>query len=101
MKKLVKYSIIANIFLGLLFVYANYALWDSVNAEYPYLIASHWSPLGIVAPHYILNDNTIAMVQTAFLYWNTPFWIFFLLMAVNLYFVIKLARTKESSQKIV
>ncbi len=94
MLKLVKYAIIVNLFLGILFIYANFTLWSLVNAEYPYLIASHWSPLGIVAPHYILNDNSIAMVQTDFLYWNTPFWIFFLLLAVNLIFIAKLAKSK-------
>jgi hypothetical protein len=97
MQKLVRYAIVANILLGVLFVYANYALWDQVNAEYPYLIASHWSPLGIVAPHYILNDNSIAIVQRLYSYFNYPFWIFFVLMAVNLYFIIKIAKTKAAN----
>jgi hypothetical protein len=98
MLKIVKYAIVINIILCLLFIYFNFSLWGEVNAEYPILIPSHWSPLGITAPHYvILNDNSIAIVQGLYSYFNYPFWIFFVLLAVNLYFVIKIAKTKASN----
>jgi len=96
MRNIVKYAIATNIILALLFVYSNFTLWALVNAEYPYLIASHWSPLGITAPHYIISDSIIAIVQTVFLYFNTPFWIFWVLLIVNLCFIIKIS--KEAKQ---
>ncbi len=96
MHKIVKYAIVANILLCALFIYANYSLWNSVNAEYPYLITSHWSPLGIVATHYIISDGSISMLDALYLYFNFPFWIFFLLLAANLFFIAKLARIQSS-----
>jgi len=96
MHKIVKYAIVTNILLALLFVYSNFALWGLVNGEYPYLITSHWSPLEISAPHYIINNDNVSIVQTIYMYFNTPFWIFWLLMVVNLYFVLKISReTKQ------
>jgi hypothetical protein len=97
MLKIAKYAIVVNLTIALLFVYSNFSLWNSVNAEYPYLIASHWSPLGISAPHYIISDGSFAVVQTIYLYFNTPFWIFWILMAVNLFFIVKLTKTKASN----
>lgn len=92
MHKIVKYAMATNLIVGLVFIYSNLTLWNLVNAESPYLIASHWSPLGIVATHYIINDGTFSMVQTLFLYFNTPFWIFWMLMVVNLIFLLMLSR---------
>jgi len=87
-----KYAIAVNLLLALVFVYSNFSIWDLVNAEYPYLIASHWSPLGISAPHYVITDGSIAIVQTVFLYFNTPFWIFWVLLAVNLFFILMISK---------
>ena len=41
MLKIAKIAIVVNLALALLFVYSNFSLWNSVIAEYPYLIASH------------------------------------------------------------
>jgi hypothetical protein len=100
MHRILKYAIVTNILLALLFVYSNFSLWSLVNAEYPYLIASHWGLLGISAPHYAINaDGSIAVVQGIFLYFNSPFWIFWVLLIVNLYFILKLnTEVKELSQ---
>ena len=63
MLKVAKIAIVVNLTLALFFVYSNFSLWNSVNAEYPYLIASHWTPLGISAPHYAINyDGSIAVI---------------------------------------
>lgn len=97
MLKIAKYAIVVNLTLALLFVYSNFSLWNSVNAEYPYLIASHWSPLGISAPHYIISNGSFAIVQTIYLYWNIPFWIFWVLLIANLYFILKIIK-KEVNQ---
>ena len=93
MLKIAKIAIVVNLTLASLFVYSNFSLWNSVNAEYPYLIASHWTPLGINAPHYAINnDGTIAVIQGIFLYFNTPFWIFWVLLIANRYFIIRIRK---------
>jgi len=102
MHKIAKYAIVFNIIIALIFVYSNFALWSLVNAEYPYLIYSHWSPLGISAPHYVINnDGSIAQLQTVYSYFNSPFWIFWVLLAANLYFILKISReVKQTSNQI-
>ena len=93
MLKIAKIAIVVNLTLASLFVYPNFSLWDSVNAEYPYLIVSHWTPFGISAPHYVINnDGTTAIIQSIFFYFNTPFWIFWVLLIVNLYFVLRISK---------
>ena len=98
MDKIVTYAIVINIILALVFVYSNFSLWNFVNAEYPVLVASHWSPFGIVAPHYQYADGNISLIQTPFLAFNYPFWIFWTMLAINLGFIIKLGRNKEAKQ---
>ena len=39
MLKIAKIAIVVNLILALLFVYSNFFLWNSVNAEYPYLMS--------------------------------------------------------------
>jgi len=97
MHKIAQYAIVTNIILALVFVYSNFSLWNFVNAEYPFLVASHWSPLGIVAPHYQYTDGNISLIQTPFLTFNYPFWIFWIAIAVNLVFIIKLGRDREAT----
>ena len=97
MQRIAKIALVVNAIVALLFAYSNFSLWSLVNTEYPYLIASHWSPLGISAPHYIINDSSISIVQTLYLYFNTPFWIFWVLLAVDLFFIVILAK-KPSKQ---
>jgi len=98
MHRITKYAIVANLLLALAFIYSNYSLWNFVNAEYPFLVASHWSPLGIVAPHYQYTEGNISLIQTPFLAFNFPFWIFWTVLAINLVFIIKLGRNKETKQ---
>ncbi len=98
MHKIIKYAIITNLLLAVLFVYSNLTLWELVNSEYPYLISSHWSPSGIGAPHYIINNDSFSIVQTIYMYFNTPFWIFWMLMIVNLYFRLRIS-TEANEQK--
>jgi choline-glycine betaine transporter len=99
MRNTAKYAIVINILLALIFVYSNFSLWSLVNGEYPYLIASHWSPLGIVAPHYVLIDGSVSIVQTVYLYWNIPFWIFWVLMIVNVYFILRIGKELEKQSQ--
>ncbi len=98
MHKMVQYAITVNIILALAFVYGNFSLWSFVNAEYPLLIASHWSPFLITAPHYYYSNGDLSIATTLFLAFNTPFWIFWIMLAVNLGFIILLGRNKEAKQ---
>jgi|WetSurMetagenome_2_1015567.scaffolds.fasta_scaffold1054886_1 hypothetical protein len=96
MLKVAKVAIVANLIMGLLFLYSNFSLWSLVNAEYPYLINSHWSPLGISAPHYYVNSNgSLDIMQRVFSYFNFPFWIFFVALVVNLYFIYKISKEQN------
>jgi hypothetical protein len=93
MLKIAKIAIVVNLTLASLFVYSNFSLWNLVNAEYPYLIANHWTPLGISAPHYVINnEGSIAVVQGIFWYFNYPFWIFWVLLVANLYFMMRISK---------
>ena len=92
MQRIAKIALVVNAIVALLFAYSNFSLWSLVNTEYPYLIASHWSPLGISAPHYIINDSSISIVQTLYLYFNTPFWIFWVLLVVDMFFIVILTK---------
>jgi hypothetical protein len=97
MYKIAKYAIAINLIAGLIFIYSNFALWSLVNGEYPYVIASHWSPLGIVAPHYVISDGSFSMTQTLYLYFNSPFWLFWVLMIANIFFILRIS--KDANRK--
>ena len=92
MLKIVKYAIVINVLLAFLFIYSNFTLWNLVNSYDNILVISHWSPLGISAPHYKYSNGSLAIVQTVYFYWNTPFWIFWVLLIVNLYFIVRLTK---------
>ncbi len=95
MKALARIAVVTNFLLALLFTYSSFSLWNSVNAEYPYLIASHWSPLGISAPHYVIDNGNLAVTQTLYMYFNTPFWVFWVVLVVNLYFIFRLQKSRD------
>jgi len=98
MLKIVKYALAINIIIVLIFVYSNLSLWSIVNGKYPYLIASHWSPYLISAPHYFINNGSIAVTQTIYLYFNAPFWVFWVLLITNLYFILKIGREARETK---
>jgi hypothetical protein len=98
MRKTARNAIAINFILALIFLYANLSLWDSVNGDTNYLVAGHWSPLGISAPHYIYDNGSVSIVQTVYTYFNTPFWIFWLLLIVNLYLIAKLGKKQNQGE---
>ncbi len=98
MLKIAEYAIITNILLALLFLYSNFTLWDLVNGNSTtLLITSHWNPLKVTAMHHSYVNGIFSTAQTVFSYDNTPFWIFFILLAVNLFFLLKLSKDKVSN----
>jgi hypothetical protein len=94
-----KLMILANVFLSLLFVLANYGIGNEFNS-YPHdLRYIHWSPFLIQDSHAytFVNGNLVGIGGDVLIY-NFPFWIFFVAIAVNIIFFYRLQRTKETSQ---
>jgi hypothetical protein len=90
--------ITVNVLLVLLFIYFNYSIWTEVNGSNGILlIASHWGPIGISAPHYSYFNGVLNQSLGIYWYYNFPYWLFFVSTAVNLYFIAKL---QEQNNKV-
>ncbi len=89
-----KEAIVVNVLLVLLFVGANYFLWYSMrDATYTTVT---WSPIfASYVPRFLGNNGELVAVQTIKTILNYPFLTFFLAMAVNLYLIFRLQRSKE------
>ncbi len=97
MLKQAKFMILINVFLGFSFVLGNFALWDRVNYWVLVDVASKWSPF-FVSSIYLgppATPSNPAFYQPLF---NYPFLLFWVLFALNLYFIITLGRSKETKQ---
>jgi hypothetical protein len=70
----------------LLFAYANYYVWTNVN-QAGYFVSS-WSPL-----QFTIDTNAPTPFQPTTIP-NMPFYISCIAIALNLYFIIKLGRSK-------
>jgi hypothetical protein len=98
--------IIVNVVLILLFIVSNFVIWNNVNgSSVKYdngtidasLITSHWGPIGINAPHYGFHNGAFGMVAGIFWYYNFPFWLFFVAIAANLYFMVRLTKNQSKN----
>ena len=99
MLRVVKIALAVNLILGLLFLYSSLSLMGSVNSEYPSLTVSHWSPFFITCSHYYFNsDGTYAIAQGIWQYLNSPFWVFWTMLLANLYFILKIGKTKAKQE---
>jgi hypothetical protein len=88
-----KLMLIINIFLSFLYAYSSLGLWYTVNQWSNWYIASNWSPI-FITPRFV---PSLPMVQTPIpRLWNSPFILFWVILAVNLYFIIKLQGSKET-----
>ena len=99
MSKQFKLIIFVNILLILLFVSAEYGLENQFNSHPNELHSIRWSPFVIqdVQAGAFINGNWVAVGATT-LTINFPFWLFFVAIAVNLYFMFRLQRSKETKQ---
>ena len=79
---------LANAFFILLFALANYYVWVNVT-RVGYFI-SGWSPLEFTI------DTTAQVPQPPIVIPNLPFYIFSIGIAMNVYFIIKLQKNKET-----
>ena len=91
MTKEFKIMLLANSLLIVLFLYANYYVWVNVNNRY-YFIRS-WSPVEF-------GLDTINPMVPIPLLWviNLPFFVFWLAIALNLYFIVKLQRKGQKAK---
>jgi hypothetical protein len=88
-----KHVISANILLGVFFAVSSYYLWAEVNQWSKWNTASVWSPLLITA-HRIPGTPQVQMpVGPA---WNLPFILFWVMLAANLYFIVKFQKSKQN-----
>jgi hypothetical protein len=92
MSKLVRNAIIFNAILGLLYVYFSFSLWNTINGRLKDGYGSEWSAwqIGVIP---LSNDHIVPVFDL-----NIPFWIFWVIVACNIYFIIRLQRRKETKQ---
>jgi hypothetical protein len=95
MAKLVSYTIIVNVILGLFYLYSSIMalIWVTGWSSIGY--TPKWSPFFIT----LHRSSTISPVQpyTPSLL-NTPFLLFWVILAANLYFIIRLQKSRETKQ---
>jgi hypothetical protein len=87
-----------NVLLSLLFIVSNYVLWGIIvgaNWSYYGAVAS-WSPLFVTPTYPNIVQRPYLMPQPEPLP-NVPFYVFWVVMAVDIYFMIRLERGKVKS----
>lgn len=91
------FMVIINVILAGAFLFANYSVWDTVNqTSYS---STDWGPFHVTVVPKNAVDGGVAVPQVAFSIFNSPFWVFWVAVAVNLYFLYMLQRTKERKQE--
>ena len=94
MHSIVKVAVVANVILVLVFVFSNYVVWDYVQSTSYLVQLVSFSPFSIfVVPLGALENGKIIAIQLVKdAMPNFPFWLFFVAVAVNLYFIFKLSK---------
>ena len=102
MSKQLKLMIFFNVLLSLVFIVSNYVLWGIiVGASWSYYGAvASWSPLFVTPTYPNITQRPYLMPQPEPLP-NIPFYVFWVIIAVNICFLIRLERSKVKSQKII
>ena len=90
--------IVVNALLILLFLIANYAMWNMVNSN-THLGHTTMNPLYVIESMWGVVDGKIYRIDGMGIMPNLPFWLFFVTIAVNFYFIYKLQRSNETKQK--
>ena len=94
MPKQFKLMLFVNVLLILLFVLANYAMWNLVNSN-THLGHTTMNPLNVIESMWgDVVDGEIYRIEGMGIMPNFPFLIFFVAIAVNLYFIHRLQRTE-------
>jgi hypothetical protein len=95
MSRQLKIILLVNIVIAILFCYFNYGNWTLLNDERGELpISSEWGSIWI---HVQAKPTGASTGFTSVLFPNYPFMLFLLSTIVNLYFIIKLQKSKETA----
>jgi hypothetical protein len=84
--------IVVNAVLILFFIVANYAVWDMVNSN-THLGNTVMNPINIIESMWgDVIDGKVERIGGLSIMPNFPFWLFFVAIAVNLYFIYNLSK---------
>ena len=87
--------IIVNALLILLFVVTNYVIWNAVDIH-PILGNTVMNPINVIVSMWgTVVDGNVERVDGLSILPNLPFWLFFVAVAVNLYFIFKLSKKPQ------
>ncbi len=97
MQNQAKIMILINASLGVLYILYSLDLWNTVRIWAHDGSASEWSPLYVT---YFNIKSPEPVHSQPYLYdrYNLPFILFCVILAVNIYFIIRLQRNKEAKQ---
>ena len=94
-----KVEITFNLVLALIFLGSNFQIWERFNDQ-TYIVGSiHFDPLMIqLSQRMAYTAGNWLPLNTIVTEPNFPFWLFFVAIAVNLYFIFRLQRSIETKQ---
>jgi hypothetical protein len=89
-----KLMIVFNLLFGLMYAFSSFQLWDYVNSWLHISIASRWSAFNV---HFTFVGSGMPPPMAKFYdQLNAPFILFWVILAINLYFIFRLQRSKET-----
>jgi hypothetical protein len=89
--------ILINVFLGVLFVFSNYYIWNEVNADN--YSSPNWNPMAInyVRRNYsngeLVYDGLVSIS-------NYPFWVFWVTMIINISLGIMFLKSEKIARAV-
>jgi len=92
MRKLVIYAIVVDIILGLIYAYSSIVVWNYFNNWAGYNIV--WSPL-FITPHTVSEMSLPPQLHSLP---NFSFLLFWVILAINICFIVILGRRNEAKQ---
>jgi hypothetical protein len=98
MHKQLKLMVLANVFLSLLYVYTNYTIWTALSEPTAWFYWFHYNALSIDYRKVFIINGQMEGFNGNFDLPNFPFLLFFRAIAVNMYFIYSLQRSKETKQ---
>jgi hypothetical protein len=98
MHKQFKLMILVNILLSLLFFFSNFSIWAELNSDPTVLRSVVFTPFSITDSHAgsVVNGNQFIPLSGIVGMLNFPFLLFFIAIAVNISFIFRLQRSKET-----
>ena len=96
MHKIAKIAILTNSILVSLFAYSSFWLWDLVRSTESHLVTISWGPLSVLVRWYSYDGSA---VKTFWIYSNYPFWIFCIIVIVNLFFILVISRDVKKQRQ--